>query len=146
MPSLPATFCHRCQGICTGKCKQEAARQHDRSRNSDPFRRLYSTARWRRLRVRIKREQPLCKVCGNHATEEIDHVVPARIWCARGNDSWDQGNLQGFCSTCHHRKSARERVTYGSELTEPVRAADPDAGAGPREGVPNVTPRPGQNL
>jgi 5-methylcytosine-specific restriction protein A len=109
MPELIPHYCHRCQGVCTGACQNEARQSYDRARNSDPFRKLYSTARWRRVRVRIKLRDPLCKVCGNKATEEIDHVVPAKLWVAQGKDFWDEANLQGLCSTDHKKKSARER-------------------------------------
>jgi len=61
------------------------------------------------VRVRIKQLMPLCVVCGNKPTEEIDHVVPAKLWVAAGNSFWDESNLQGLCSTDHKKKSARER-------------------------------------
>lgn len=109
MPELPPHYCARCQGICSGECQWAARKAYDVSRNDDPFRKLYSTARWRRLRVRVKARQPLCAVCGNKATEEIDHVIPARLWVAQGHDFWDEANLQGLCSIDHSKKSGRER-------------------------------------
>ncbi len=108
MPPKPAQYCWRCEGICTGTCQQEASRQYDRDRNNDPFHLVYKTARWIALALRIRKRDPLCKVCGNKATRIVDHVVPARLWVARGNDFWDETNLQGLCVGCHNAKTRRE--------------------------------------
>jgi 5-methylcytosine-specific restriction endonuclease McrA len=61
------------------------------------------------VRARIKQLMPLCVVCGNKPTAEIDHIIPAKLWCAAGNDFWDESNLQGLCSYDHKVKSAKER-------------------------------------
>lgn len=55
---------------------------------------------WPRIRARILRRDPLCKVCGQRLSTEVDHIEPG--------DDHDETNLQGICSPCHAIKSARE--------------------------------------
>ena len=72
------------------------------------IRRLYRTARWRRLRLRVLFEQAYrCALCGGVIVEQdIDHRVPhagnLRLF-------WDRDNLQGLCKSCHSTKTNEER-------------------------------------
>ena len=69
-------------------------------------------ARWRRLRGKKLRADPLCAHCmqdDRHvAATEVDHVIPHR-----GDASlmWDYTNLQSLCKSCHSRKTRQE--TFG---------------------------------
>ena len=62
---------------------------------------LYSTKRWRRVRLRQLRAHPLCKFCLERGLVEpaviVDHVEPHR-----GDISkfW-YGELQSLCEPCH---------------------------------------------
>lgn len=59
---------------------------------------------WPRIRARILRRDPTCRIAGPHCTgpsTEVDHV-------RRGDDHHD-ANLQGACSTCHQAKTLSER-------------------------------------
>lgn len=84
MPPRPLTYCARCVGVCSGQCKQERSKEYDRGRANDPFKSLRNTARWRALRLVIKLRDVLCKACGHRAVQEIDHVIPAKVWVAQG--------------------------------------------------------------
>lgn len=72
------------------------------------------TMRWRRLRARVLRRQPLCMdPFFTHAqagqiipATEVDHRLG--VW-ERPDLVWDESNLQALCTACHHRKSAAER-------------------------------------
>lgn len=68
--------------------------------------RLYSTARWHRLRLSILNDEPLCR----HCTEQ-GLVVPATVvdHVRRHNNDpnlfYDYGNLQSLCKSCHDVKT-----------------------------------------
>lgn len=74
---------------------------------------LYNTRRWKRERLRFIERNPLCVECRKHGrtTEAnvVDHIKPYR----QGGDFWDQSNWQSLCSSCHNKKSARERHGLG---------------------------------
>ena len=110
MPQLPERYCARCEGICTGACKGQASREYDKGRANDPFKALRNTASWRALRKKIKLRDILCKVCGHRAVQEIDHIIAAAIWVARGGSYWDESNLQGLCKSCHSKKTRAENA------------------------------------
>ena len=60
----------------------------------------YANARWRKLRLMVLREHPLCASCEAPAVE-VDHIVPL----SKGGTMYDQANLQGLCKRCHAAKS-----------------------------------------
>jgi 5-methylcytosine-specific restriction endonuclease McrA len=80
-------------------------------RENDPFHALYSQARWFATRLRVLWRDPLCKVCGCHASTVVDHIVPARKWVAQHNGDlesfYDESNLQGLCRRDHDLKTRR---------------------------------------
>lgn len=90
-PGCPALVTHR---YCA-KHTQAASRE-PRQRG---HRALYRTKRWRVLRRRVLREQPICP-CGE-LTREVDHIIPVED----GGPMWDRANLQAFCPRCHARKT-----------------------------------------
>lgn len=81
-----------------------------------PWRKWYSTARWRALRMHILiRDRFTCQwpdcgqVVGNTSQLVADHKEPHR-----GDQAlfWDEGNLQTLCKPCHDRHKQRtERAT-----------------------------------
>jgi 5-methylcytosine-specific restriction enzyme A len=85
-------------------------------RKNDPYHNLYSQSRWMGLAAQVRYEEPLCQIkvlCGGTApTEDVDHVIPARVWVEQhGGDMesfYDRQNLQGACKRCHSSKTARE--------------------------------------
>lgn len=78
---------------------------------SRPWRRLYNTKAWHRLRTAQLRDEPLCKFCLEQGRTEaatiVDHIVPHK-----GDHGlfFDPGNLASLCKTCHDSaKQAAER-------------------------------------
>ena len=74
------------------------------------FKRIRSQRRWRRLRLAILANQPLCVSCQakglTKGAEELDHIVPLH----RDPDrAFDLSNLQPLCRECHQEKTLRER-------------------------------------
>ena len=75
---------------------------------SAAVRRLYGTARWRRLRLEvIRRDNWRCRRCGRYAAAggppEVHHLTPAEADPAR---FFDPANLETRCRECHFRERA----------------------------------------
>jgi 5-methylcytosine-specific restriction protein A len=58
---------------------------------------------WRRLRLFVLNEEPLCHYCRRRPSTEVDHVIPK---CDGGTD--DRANLAGTCTPCHDEKTRGE--------------------------------------
>lgn len=65
-----------------------------------------STRRWRTVRARVLRRDPLCLLnlpgCTTVSTT-ADHILPV----ARGGDLYALDNLRGACFSCNRQKSDR---------------------------------------
>lgn len=78
----------------------------------------YDDRGWRRLRLQVLAQQPLCRMCAavgvTRAACIVDHVRPHR-----GNVAlfWDASNLQGLCKECHdaHKQSHERAGTPGCD-------------------------------
>lgn len=68
---------------------------------------LYDTVLWRKVRKRILKRDPLCKMCFPklEPAKVVDHIKPYR----KGDDFWDETNMQGLCTLCHNKKSVIDR-------------------------------------
>jgi 5-methylcytosine-specific restriction enzyme A len=69
---------------------------------------LYATARWKKRRARLLRDEPLCRMCkavGRLTPATIaDHITPHR-----GDPEAFEGPIQPLCPTCHSAaKQAQE--------------------------------------
>lgn len=64
-------------------------------------------ARWRKLRARILRDEPLCRICARNkrtvAAVTVDHILNK---AQGGTDA--RSNLQPLCDACHTAKTQRE--------------------------------------
>ena len=87
----------------------EPAREHrtdqlgmGKSRLS-PSRRGYDR-RWVKFRRWHLTRNPMCRHCGQLATE-IDHIQPL----AKGGEKYSEGNLQALCKSCHSKKTHAEQ-------------------------------------
>jgi len=80
--------------------------------NARPWRRLYSTKGWHRLRTAQLRDNPLCRLCADlgHTTPAtvVDHIQPHK-----GNESlfYDAANLQSLCKRCHDSAKKSQELT-----------------------------------
>lgn len=90
-----------------------ARRQRDERRASEqPWRRWYKTSRWKRLRLSVLRDSPLCQCDGCRGGEHrarpssvVDHKVAHR---GDARLFWDRDNLQAMSKECHDVKTATE--------------------------------------
>lgn len=74
--------------------------------------------RWRKLRLRVLRDEPLCRFCKQQGrttlAQVVDHIVPKR---EGGTDARE--NLQPLCAPCHDSiKAAMEKggVVRGCDI------------------------------
>ena len=91
-------------GYCS-RCRQERqARQLERRGNS--AQQGYG-ARWRRLRAIILARDPICRICNQAPSTEVDHIEPK----APDQDAADatEDELQGTCKPCHSTKTLNEQ-------------------------------------
>ena len=92
--------------FCEGHRKQED-RRYDRENR--PYKKLYNSSRWQRLRKQFLMRHPLCVECKKRdrvtPATVVDHVIPHK-----GNEElfWNQENWQALCKSCHDRKTAKE--------------------------------------
>ena len=105
----PPVFLHQCATpgcsarVRRGHCPEHAAARERQRPNAD-VRLWYQTPRWRRLRLTVLNDEPICRDCQRERSTDVDHVVPHR------NDAalfWDRDNLAGRCHGCHARKTRR---------------------------------------
>jgi 5-methylcytosine-specific restriction protein A len=97
--------------VDSGYCDLHEAKVADRRRqeqNDDAFRPFYKSKRWETTRLVVLHRDLICQECKKTAAKVVHHVVDARIWVGRGNDFYDEENLQGLCEPCHNAIS-RER-------------------------------------
>jgi 5-methylcytosine-specific restriction enzyme A len=86
------------------------SKTQDNSRSSTTVNNhIYQSTKWRKLRARKFKEQPLCEHCYRlniiTPTDVIDHVI------AIIDDetlAYTYNNLQGLCHGCHAIKTAKE--------------------------------------
>lgn len=76
-----------------------------------PWRKWYSTARWRALRMRVlMRDRFTCQWPGcGLMTADTSTLVADHKEAHRGDEAlfWDESNLQTLCKPCHDRHKQR---------------------------------------
>ena len=69
---------------------------------------VYSTARWQRVRVQVIIRDVFCVACrakGLYSEiNDVDHIEPM----ADGGSNYSMRNLQGLCKSCHSSKTKKE--------------------------------------
>jgi 5-methylcytosine-specific restriction endonuclease McrA len=69
---------------------------------------MYNTARWRKLRAKVLKENPCCFKCGISKKETALHVH--HLIEPRGNEElfFDETNLVPVCASCHRVLTVQE--------------------------------------
>ena len=79
--------------------------------------------RWWKLRLRILRREPLCRMCKANgivtAAAELDHIIPI----SQGGSPFDEDNLQPLCRECHQAKTSSEYMNHAN-VDEQIRIMD----------------------
>jgi 5-methylcytosine-specific restriction protein A len=122
MATSPPRPCRHPQCAETQPCPVHGVRAeptHRQRLEATPWRRLYSTRRWRRLSQRVRARTPVCEACKASGrtprpTRHVDHIRPAREAWARGElrGFWAESGLQAFCARCHSEKTRREQLGH----------------------------------
>ncbi len=94
-------------GYCPEHANESTAHQYGQARRDDPQRMQTNSTRWLKLRRIVLARDPVCRICGNAASTDADHVVPIR----EGGAKWSLDNLQGACHVCHSKKTRREEAS-----------------------------------
>jgi 5-methylcytosine-specific restriction protein A len=100
----PATARGRCD-----EHRKRIERERSRARRA-ATNGVYKRRKWELTRRAVLARDPICKVCDNALSTEVDHIVPL----AEGGDPYDPAGLQGICSPCHWEKTARENAARGN--------------------------------
>lgn len=86
-----------------------------RSEEAKAWRKLYNSARWKRLRQAHLDIDPLCVFCRRQEIVEIadvlDHITPHK---GDVDLFFDPNNLQGLCFACHD--STKQRIELGQTI------------------------------
>jgi 5-methylcytosine-specific restriction endonuclease McrA len=75
---------------------------------------IFKTKRWAMARKAVLARDPICKVCDNAISTQVDHIVPLED----GGDPYRLEGLQGICDRCHWAKTARENAARGKGRVE----------------------------
>lgn len=100
---------------------------------------LLTSGRWKQLRLRVIREEPLCRLRLDRCTvysDTADHIIPVKD---RPDLRFCRANLRGSCQSCNRRRGSRPLSEVRAEETlvrpsspKPAAALDffttPDAG------------------
>lgn len=91
-----------------GRCERhhreaEAARSARRRATTNG---IFKTNKWAMARKAVLSGDPLCKVCDDVISTEVDHIIPLED----GGDPYRPEGLQQLCSPCHWAKTARENA------------------------------------
>lgn|SRR5436190_21576924 len=67
----------------------------------------FKTKRWEMLRRQVLAEQPICAICTERLSQEIDHIQPL----SQGGAPYDRANVRGLCRDCHHERHRPPKTT-----------------------------------
>lgn len=96
------------------KRKVKGQRDKEYNRQRDPrSRKFYGSARWKKLRNKYIKQNPLCEHCQEKdkvtAATEVDHIIPIEVdWSRR----LEWNNLQSLCHRCHMQKTQEDKKKY----------------------------------
>ena len=79
---------------------------------------IYNTSRWRILRERTLRANPICNVCKKELALEVDHIIPFSTGMTDRQKfalGFDRNNLQSICKDCHDIKHNRIKKDKDNE-------------------------------
>lgn len=95
MPNAPKTL------------EQLRARHVNRAREfaRKDRRAVYNSSRWQRIRAVVLSEEPICRVCGQEPSTQVDHIQPLE---SHPHLAFVRENLQGIGDVCHGAKTRAE--------------------------------------
>lgn len=103
--------CNTLVSMGINKCEDCQANQYKEKgmQSSTPeTRKIYNSSRWRLIRSRMLKLEPVCRLCKINPARIIDHIVAIGL----GGDIWDTKNLQPLCDECDRIKRGQESQVY----------------------------------
>jgi 5-methylcytosine-specific restriction enzyme A len=97
---MPIRLCleSRCPNPATARGRCDAHRkpiERERSRRRrEATRGTYKRKKWETIRRLVLFRDPICKVCDNALSTEVDHIIPL----AQGGEPYRLDGLRGICS------------------------------------------------
>lgn len=89
--------------------------------------RIYSTARWRKIRVLKLATDPLCEDCEAMGRYVSASVVDHRKAVSQGGDPFPPlADLASLCPPCHSAKTARGDEAGAARSSKPRKGCNPD--------------------
>ena len=70
---------------------------------------LYNSRKWRTFSHKLRKDNPLCKICLDEGRTTPSSMVDHKRSINSGGSIWDVNNLQCLCSSCHAKKSAKDK-------------------------------------
>ena len=94
------------------KESRQRNKRYDKER-SPASKKFYGGSRWRKVRNRYIKKNPLCEHCKEAGRTKlahmVDHIIPIKInWEKR----YDPDNLQSLCNSCHAKKTQEDKEKY----------------------------------
>lgn len=75
---------------------------------------FYNTTAWTKFSKRIRASRPVCEICDNDLTKDLDHWLERSI--AHNTDyDFDERNMVCMCHKCHFNKSVKMRSLINSK-------------------------------
>ena len=116
MPSRAKTLCTKCRtalirvgsgGLCA-RCKAKSYQQYNRFQRDQESQAFYNSNKWRKLRDKKIKLDPLCEQCRDNdlvvTADMVHHIIERK---EGGSDTID--NLQSLCFACHEKVTDRRR-------------------------------------
>ena len=82
--------------------RQQERKQEREEARGTPAERGYDY-QWQQVSLRIRAERPVCEVCNNAASDDVDHIIPFKG--KADPQRMDVNNLRAICRQCHNRKT-----------------------------------------
>jgi hypothetical protein len=83
---------------------------------STDSRKIYSSARWQKIRAQVLRDEPVCHWCHRRPATEADHLIEL----ARGGDPFERSNLVGACKPCNSARGSAMQAKQNARRKQPA--------------------------
>jgi len=95
------------------RIRKDEKRQERWSDEYREARGIRDSGRWKKLRDKIVRQNPVCEHCNTSATSDVHHIEPL---VERIDRAYDRRNLIALCKHCHDVAHQRDK------MGDPIRA------------------------
>ena len=89
---------------------------HKKVENPSQF---YRRTKWAKVRKKILRRDPICRICKERTSTQVDHKIPVKV---KPELRYAEFNLMGLCIGCHSRKTRADKNR--KPINPPKRGAD----------------------